>query len=103
YDLSLHRRLPPSPTRRSSDLLALTACGKSETPSAPPAAPEATVPAPAPAPAPVAENTVGKSVFGKACALCHAAGVAGAPKPGDKDRKSTRLNSSHVKISYAVF
>src|SRR5690606_40581857 len=23
--------------------------------------------------------------------------------PGSKDRKSTRLNSSHVKISYAVF
>src|SRR5437868_7846555 len=23
--------------------------------------------------------------------------------PGDKDRKSTRLNSSHVSISYAVF
>lgn len=66
--------------------LALTACGKSETPAAPPAATEAAVPAPAPAaaPAPVAENAVGKSVFGKACSLCHAAGVAGAPKPGDK-------------------
>src|SRR5690606_40557992 len=25
------------------------------------------------------------------------------PGPGDRDRKSTRLNSSHVKISYAVF
>src|SRR5690606_39442905 len=24
-------------------------------------------------------------------------------QPGDEDRKSTRLNSSHVKISYAVF
>src|SRR2546426_1819974 len=24
-------------------------------------------------------------------------------KPGDKDRKSTRLNSSHLVISYAVF
>src|SRR5690606_40664834 len=24
-------------------------------------------------------------------------------RPGDRDRKSTRLNSSHVKISYAVF
>src|SRR5215475_15599361 len=29
----------------------------------------------------------------------------GHPRPaaGDRDRKSTRLNSSHVKISYAVF
>src|SRR5690606_41580684 len=25
------------------------------------------------------------------------------PSPGSRDRKSTRLNSSHVKISYAVF
>src|SRR5690606_39791292 len=25
------------------------------------------------------------------------------PRPRDLDRKSTRLNSSHVKISYAVF
>lgn len=61
--------------------LTLAACGKSETP----AAPQATQAAPAaPAPAPVAENTVGKSVFGKTCSMCHAAGVAGAPKPGDK-------------------
>jgi cytochrome c5 len=41
-------------------------------------------PVAAPAPAPVAENTVGKSVFGKVCAMCHAVGAAGAPKPGDK-------------------
>src|SRR5690606_41068611 len=27
----------------------------------------------------------------------------GAPRAGRKDRKSTRLNSSHVKSSYAVF
>lgn len=58
----------------------LTACGKTDTPAAPPAP---AAPAAQPA-APVAENTVGKSVYGKTCALCHAAGVAGAPKPGDK-------------------
>jgi cytochrome c5 len=59
----------------------LTACGdKNQANTAAPA--PAT--APAAATAPVAENTVGKSVFGKTCALCHAAGVAGAPKPGDK-------------------
>lgn len=67
----------------------LTACGDKNqaTPaaSAPAAAPVA-APATAPvaAPAPVAENTVGKSVFGKTCFLCHAAGVGGAPKVGDK-------------------
>src|SRR5437868_12300533 len=26
-----------------------------------------------------------------------------SPPPADRDRKSTRLNSSHVSISYAVF
>src|SRR5438034_7946484 len=28
---------------------------------------------------------------------------AGAPRPRPRDRKSTRLNSSHTVISYAVF
>ncbi len=60
--------------------LAVAACGQKETPAPaqkPAAAPAAAAPA-------VAENTVGKAVFGKVCAMCHAAGVAGAPKPGDK-------------------
>lgn len=61
-------------------LVVLAACGQKDVPA------PATAPAPvaAPAPAPVAENTVGKSVFGKVCAMCHAVGAAGAPKPGDK-------------------
>src|SRR5437879_7859908 len=33
----------------------------------------------------------------------HAAGVVIAPRPLTEDRKSTRLNSSHRCISYAVF
>lgn len=60
----------------------LAACGDKEA-SAPAAAPAASVAAPAPAPV-VAENAVGKKVYGSVCALCHAANVAGAPKPGDK-------------------
>ena len=66
----------------------LTACGDKNqaTPAASAPAPAAApAPAPAaPAPTPVAENDVGKSVYNKTCALCHAANVAGAPKPGDK-------------------
>src|SRR5215467_6372241 len=31
------------------------------------------------------------------------AGPEGAGRPGSQDRKSTRLNSSHLVISYAVF
>ncbi|MDO9158164.1 MAG: c-type cytochrome [Burkholderiaceae bacterium] len=62
--------------------LFLTACGdKKPAETALPAAAPAPVAAPA---APVAENAVGKSAYNKTCALCHAAGVAGAPKPGDK-------------------
>ena len=62
----------------------LSACGKEESAAPEAPAPEAAAPAPAPAPAPVvAENVLGKSIFNKTCSLCHAAGVAGAPKPGD--------------------
>lgn len=62
-------------------LLLLAACGKQE-----PTAPAPTAPAVAAAPAEAAapENALGKGVYGKTCAMCHAAGVAGAPKPGDK-------------------
>jgi cytochrome c5 len=64
--------------------LLMSACGKEESAAPEAPAPEAAAPAPAPAPEPVvAENVLGKSVFNKTCALCHAAGVAGAPKPGD--------------------
>ena len=65
----------------------LAGCGdKKPEPAAAAAAPAAVsaAAAPAPAVAPAPENELGKSVFGKTCAMCHAAGVAGAPKPGDK-------------------
>ena len=69
--------------------LFLAACG--EKASAPAPAVEAPV-APAPAPAaPVAENTAGKSAYNRTCALCHGAGVAGAPKPGDKEDWAPRI------------
>jgi cytochrome c5 len=45
--------------------------------------PEATQAAPAAAD--------GKAVYEKACVACHASGVAGAPKLGDKAAWSTRL------------
>lgn len=80
----------------------LAACGKQESaaPAAPAAAPTPApapvaaapaAPAAAPAPAAPAAGGVGKSVYGKVCALCHAAGVAGAPKPGDKEEWAPRI------------
>ncbi|MCK9984285.1 MAG: hypothetical protein AzoDbin1_00757 [Azoarcus sp.] len=81
----------------------LSACGKSgeSTPAAPAAPPPASSPAtsspatsaaqtppPAPSSAPAttaaADTAPGMSTYNKVCALCHAAGVGGAPKPGDK-------------------
>lgn len=66
--------------------LMLVACG--DKPSA--QAPAMTTPA---APAAVAvDNEAGKGIYNKTCALCHAAGVAGAPKPGDKADWAPRIS-----------
>jgi cytochrome c5 len=61
-----------------------------------PAAPVAVAAAPAPgAPAPsaAADSGKGKSVYDAACTVCHAAGVAGAPKAGDKAAWAPRLKT----------
>lgn len=81
------------PMKKTSIILAVTlaallsACGKQESTAPEATAPEAPVaaaPAPAPAEPVVAENALGKKVFNNVCAMCHAVGAAGAPKPGDK-------------------
>ncbi len=59
-----------------------------------PAAPAAAAPAPAAAPAAVAAAPAaadGEGLYKKACMACHAAGVAGAPKFGDKAAWAPRL------------
>ncbi len=92
--------------------LANAAGGKFEmpaAPAAPAAAPAAAAPAAAPAPAPVAAaaaatpapapaaaTTVaasanGEALYKQACMACHVAGVAGAPKFGDKAAWAPRL------------
>src|SRR5690606_42073716 len=99
-----HRHTPHSfPTRRSSDLQpppAPSTPPRSPTPARPslpptpsPTPPPAAVPSAAGQPAPDTATSlplmaaVGAGLFGSGLTL---------------DRKSTRLNSSHVKISYAV-
>ncbi|TSA12369.1 MAG: cytochrome c5 family protein, partial [Betaproteobacteria bacterium] len=43
--------------------------------------------------APAAASTEGKKVYDTTCAVCHGAGVAGAPKAGDKAAWAPRLKS----------
>ncbi len=61
---------------------------------APAVAPAATAapaaPSPAPAPATASADT-GKTLFGSACVACHGAGIAGAPKFGDKANWAPRI------------
>lgn len=85
--------------------LLLGGCGEKPPVAAPaapapaPAAPAAPAPTPAAAPttaapaAPTAtaENTLGKTIYGNTCSLCHGAGVAGSPKPGDKAEWGPRI------------
>jgi cytochrome c5 len=83
--------------------LFIAACGQQETPAAAPAPVPAATPAPAPAAATTAVNDAGKSAYGKACALCHAAGVGGAPKPGDKADWGPRIaQGSEVLYKHAL-
>jgi cytochrome c5 len=80
-------------------------------PNAPQPAPAAAAPsgaAPAVAPAAIppaaagkAAATDGKAVYDATCAVCHNAGVAGAPKAGDKAAWSARLKASKKEGLYA--
>jgi cytochrome c5 len=57
-----------------------------------PAAPAAATPAPAAAPAAVVASAgAGEALYKQACSVCHVAGVAGAPKFGDKAAWAPRM------------
>ncbi len=75
-------------------LLFLAACGKQESPApAPPsAAPAESAATAAPdTPASKGDSDSGKAVYDGTCIACHGAGVAGAPKFGDKAAWSARI------------
>ncbi len=87
----------PEPAAPAQGAPAQAAAAAPATPAAaaPAPAPAAAAPAPAaaaPAAAPaVASADTGKKVYEQVCAACHAAGVAGAPKFGDKAAWAPRL------------
>lgn len=65
-------------------------------------APEAEAAAPAAASAPAADSkpdpAKGKQVFGTTCAMCHATGLAGAPKLGDKVAWGPRVSQGYAML-----
>lgn len=65
---------------------------------APDAPPPATAGAPAAAEAVKPDPTKGKLVYETTCAVCHAAGVAGAPKMGDKAAWGPRVSQGYATL-----
>ena len=51
---------------------------------------------------PAAMAADGKAVYAQTCSVCHAGGVAGAPKTGDKGTWGTRLNGGRDALLAAV-
>src|SRR5436305_10063291 len=81
---SRHRDLHPFPTRRSSDLRPHCSEGLGD--------------------AQTSSRYIGTSRCSVSVSMCATTSTYGSsPEPSSLDRKSTRLNSSHVRISYAVF
>ncbi|MCX7892211.1 MAG: c-type cytochrome [Burkholderiales bacterium] len=64
-----------------------------EAPAAKPAAAAAPAAAPAAAAAPAPAGANGEAVYKQACVACHATGVAGAPKFGDKTQWAPRIKT----------
>ena len=63
------------------------------TPAATPAAPAAATAPAAPAKVAAADSGAGEALYKKACVACHASGVAGSPKFGDKAAWAPRIQT----------
>lgn len=89
---------PPAPAQAAPATAAASEPAAAPAAAAPAAAPAPAAAAPAApaapaaaAPAAAASAEVGKKVYDQVCAACHAAGVAGAPKVGDKAAWAPRI------------
>jgi cytochrome c5 len=86
---------PAAPAPAAAPAATATAAAPAADAATPPAAPAAAAAAPAAAPAAaapaVASADAGKNVFNTACIACHGAGIAGAPKLGDKAAWTARV------------
>lgn len=80
----------PAPAPAASAATAPTAPAPA---AAAPAAPPAPATPPSPAPVAAAAPAAGKKVYDATCMACHASGVAGAPKFGDKAAWGPRIAS----------
>ncbi|WP_019450410.1 c-type cytochrome [Cupriavidus sp. BIS7] len=83
---------PAAPAAQGATAQAAASAPESAAPAAPAPAATAAAPVAAAAAAPAAASAdTGKKVYEQVCAACHAAGVAGAPKFGDKAAWAPRL------------
>lgn len=90
----------PAPAAEALAAAAATAAPAAPGPAATPAAPAATAPAAAPA---IASADSGKKAYDAACIACHGAGIAGAPKFGDKAAWTARLGQgANVMYEHAL-
>ncbi|WP_314438461.1 c-type cytochrome [Massilia timonae] len=90
----------PAPAAEAPAAAAATAAPAAPGPAATPAAPAATAPAAAPA---IASADSGKKAYDAACIACHGAGIAGAPKFGDKAAWTARLGQgANVMYEHAL-
>lgn len=84
---------PAAPAAAAPDTA--TAAAPAATPAA--AAPAAAPAAPAATPA-VASADTGKTLYNSACVACHGAGIAGAPKVGDKAAWAARIGQGNATL-----
>ena len=92
----------PAAAEAPADATATAAAPAAPTPAATPAPAAATAAAPAAAPA-IASADAGKKAYDSACIACHGAGIAGAPKFGDKAAWTARLGQgANVMYEHAI-